>query len=166
MLDDFILLMYKFYTHLRQARLSYDVLYIGVLNAFSTYDGFIRTPIVSQGKSVSLLYSAYCAWVPSPLSCVWLFAMLWTVARQASLPMGTLQARILEWVAVPSSRTSSQPRDWTRISYVSCIGRQVLYWQAPPGKPITSYNLAQEWWLDLFPKGVTASLCGFLWLDL
>ena len=26
-----------------------------------------------------------------------------------------LQARILEWVAVPSSRGSSQPRDWTRV---------------------------------------------------
>ena len=38
-----------------------------------------------------------------------------------------LQARILEWVAVPFSRRSSQARDRTRISYVSCIGRQVLY---------------------------------------
>ena len=32
-----------------------------------------------------------------------------------------LQARILEWVAVPSSRGSSQFRDQTRISYVSYI---------------------------------------------
>ena len=39
----------------------------------------------------------------------------------------TSQARILEWVAVPSSRGSSQPRDGTRVSYVSCIGRWVLY---------------------------------------
>ena len=38
-----------------------------------------------------------------------------------------LQARILEWVAVPFSRGSSQARDRTRISYVSCTGRQVLY---------------------------------------
>ena len=35
---------------------------------------------------------------------------------------GILWARILEWVAVPSSRGSSQPRDGTDISYVSCIG--------------------------------------------
>ena len=28
---------------------------------------------------------------------------------------GILQARILEWVAIPFSRRSSQPRDWTRI---------------------------------------------------
>ena len=39
---------------------------------------------------------------------------------------GILQARILEWVAMPSSRGSSQPRDWTRVSYISCIGRWVL----------------------------------------
>ena len=40
---------------------------------------------------------------------------------------GILQARILEWVAMPSSRGSSQPRDRTRVSYISCIGRRVLY---------------------------------------
>ena len=32
-------------------------------------------------------------------------------ACQAPLSMGILQARILEWVAMPSSRGSSQPRD-------------------------------------------------------
>ena len=32
---------------------------------------------------------------------------------------GILQARILEWVAVPSSRGSSQPRDRTQISRVA-----------------------------------------------
>ena len=40
-----------------------------------------------------------------------LFATPWIVAHQASLSMGVLQARILEWVAMPSSRESSQPRD-------------------------------------------------------
>ena len=38
-----------------------------------------------------------------------------------------LQARILECVAIPFSRGSSRPRDQTCISYVFCIGRQVLY---------------------------------------
>ena len=37
---------------------------------------------------------------------------------------GILQARILEWVAISSSRGSSRPRDQT---CVSCIGRRVLY---------------------------------------
>ena len=40
---------------------------------------------------------------------------------------GVLQARILEWVAMLSSRGSFQPMDRICISYVSCIGRQVLY---------------------------------------
>ena len=39
------------------------------------------------------------------------------------------QARLLEWVAMPSSRGSSRPRDQTGVSYVSCIGRRVLYHQ-------------------------------------
>ena len=43
----------------------------------------------------------------------------WTVACQAPLSMGILQASILEWVAMPFSRGSSQPRDWTQVSHVA-----------------------------------------------
>ena len=47
---------------------------------------------------------------------------------------GIFQARILEWVAISSSRGSSQVRDQTCISCVSCVGRQILYhcasWEA------------------------------------
>ena len=39
---------------------------------------------------------------------------------------GSLQVRILEWAAMPSSRGPSQPRCWTCISYISCIGMWVL----------------------------------------
>ena len=42
---------------------------------------------------------------------------------------GILQTRILEWFAMPSSRGSSQPRDRTYLSHVSCIVRLVLYHQ-------------------------------------
>ena len=45
------------------------------------------------------------------ISCIRLFVTSWTVAFQALLSMGILQARILEWVSMPSSRGSSQPRD-------------------------------------------------------
>ena len=45
------------------------------------------------------------------LSHVQLFATLWTVALQVPLSMGILQARILEWVAMPSSRGSSPLRE-------------------------------------------------------
>ena len=40
---------------------------------------------------------------------------------------GILQTRILEWVAMPSSRETSWPRDRARVSYVSYIGECVLY---------------------------------------
>ena len=43
----------------------------------------------------------------SHFSCVRLFATLWSVACQASLYMGILQAKVLEWVAMPSSRGAS-----------------------------------------------------------
>ena len=39
---------------------------------------------------------------------------------------GILQARIPEWIAMPSSWGSSWPGDWTCVSYSSCIGRRVL----------------------------------------
>ena len=39
---------------------------------------------------------------------------------------GIPQARILEWVAISSSRGSSPPRDRTHGSYISCIDRQVF----------------------------------------
>jgi len=40
---------------------------------------------------------------------------------------GIFQARILECIAIFYSRGSSRPRDWTLVSCVSYIGRQVLY---------------------------------------
>ena len=47
--------------------------------------------------------------------------------HRLGIVIGILQARILEWVAMASSRGPSLLRDRTHISYVSCIGRQVLY---------------------------------------
>jgi len=32
---------------------------------------------------------------------------------------GILQARILEWVAIPFSNGSSQPTDWSQVSYIA-----------------------------------------------
>ena len=43
----------------------------------------------------------------------------WTLTRQAPLSLGILQARILEWVAMPSFRGSSQPRDGTQVSHIA-----------------------------------------------
>ena len=69
---------------------------------------------------------------------VWLLATLWLVAHQAPLIHGILQARILEWVAMPSSRGSSQPRDWTQVSSFSCIaGVTAMQWlPSHQGSPV------------------------------
>ena len=45
-------------------------------------------------------------------------------ASPGSSVHGILQARILEWAAIPFSRRSSPPRDGTPVS---CIGRGILY---------------------------------------
>ena len=65
--------------------------------------------------------------VLSCFSYVWLFVTRWTYSLPGSSVHGILQARILEWVAVPSSRGFPWPRDETHVTYVSCTGRQVLY---------------------------------------
>ena len=71
----------------------------------------------------------------SALSHVWLSATPWTVTHQAPLSMEFFQTRILEWVTISSSRGSSLPRNWTFVSYVSCIGRRILYHQRHLGSP-------------------------------
>ena len=55
----------------------------------------------------------------SHFSHVWLFVTLWTVVHQAPLSVGILQARIVEWVAMSSSRGSFQPRDRTQVSCIA-----------------------------------------------
>ena len=45
--------------------------------------------------------------------------------------MGILQARVMEWIAMPSSRRFSQPRDQAQVS---CIAGDSLP-SEPPGKP-------------------------------
>ena len=59
-------------------------------------------------NSTKLGIKGACCAVLNPVR---LFAPPWTVACQAPLSMGILQVRIQEWLAIPSSRGSSQPRD-------------------------------------------------------
>ena len=63
-----------------------------------------------------LVDNRHCAYACSRVE---LFVTLWTVADQALLSTGILQARILEWVAVPSSRGSFQSRDQTQVSHIA-----------------------------------------------
>ena len=57
-----------------------------------------------------------------------MFNSLWLHGHSlpGSSAHGTLQARILEWVAISSSRGSSRPKDQSCISWISCIGRWTL----------------------------------------
>ena len=77
----------------------------------------------------------------SDACCVWPFATPWTVAHQAPLSKGIFQERILEWVAISYSRGSSQPRDLTLTSYISCIDRWLLYHQCHLDSPNTGLLL-------------------------
>ena len=73
------------------------------------------------------------------LSLVWLFARPWTIQVHE-----ILQARILEWVATPFSRESSQPRDRTWVSRLQVDSLP----SEPPGKPkstgVGSLSLLQQ----------------------
>ena len=61
---------------------------------------------------------SHCKPSAQSLSHVRLFVTPWTVAHQAPLSMGILQARILEWFAMPSSGGYSQSRDRTQVSHI------------------------------------------------
>ena len=66
---------------------------------------------------------------------------------------GIFQARILEWVTISCFRGSSQLRDWTCVSCVSCIGRWILYhW--------TSWEAVQNWcfWTGMLEKTLESPL--------
>ena len=86
----------------------------------------------SEESMVSCAHTHACAHVHSivpdscePMDC----------SPPGSSVRGILQERILEWVAMPSSRGSFQPRDRICASYIPCSGRLVLYqlshWKSP-----------------------------------
>ena len=71
-------------------------------------------------------------WTISLLVCVKVAQSCYTLCNPMDYTIhGIHQARILAWVAVPFSRRSSQPRDWTQVSLIA--GRFLT--TEPPGKP-------------------------------
>ena len=73
-----------------------------------------------------VIYMCVCACVKFLQSCPTLCDHM-ACSPPGSSVNGILQARILEWIAMPSFRWSSWPRDQTHIFYVSHIGTRVLY---------------------------------------
>ena len=91
---------------------------------------FISTPLLFLIVSVLLLLSRF--------NHVQLCATLWAVCSQpGSSVHGILQVRVLEWVAMPSFRRSSQSRNQTCIS---CIAGR-FFTTEPPGKPTVSKTM-------------------------
>ena len=74
------------------------------------------------------------------LSCVQLFAAPWTIHTV----YGILQARILEWVAFPFSRGSSQPRCQSQVSLIA--GTLFTSWatEKPKNTGVGSLSLLQR----------------------
>ena len=79
-------------------------------NHFSTH----KTFLVIQYFLCAWLVAQLCPTLCDPMDC----------SSPGSFALGVSHARILEWVAISSSRGSSLPRDWTQVS---CIGRQIFH---------------------------------------
>ena len=63
-----------------------------------------------------------------------------------------LQARILEWIAMPSSRASSQTGDQTCVSCVSCITGSFFTHPSHRGSPKSKYHKGILFWVKLLKK--------------
>ena len=104
------------------------------------------------------LYKKFCTYhqcscmCDQSLSTVLLFVTLWTVACQAPLSMGFFLARILEWVAISSSRGSSWLSARTHVSWASCTAGEFITVD-PPGKPSTMLSMPQIF-LSLPPQSI------------
>ena len=95
--------------------------------------------MVGSGKNSRL---GMWTWAPVSVLCseccrVRLFVTLWTVAHQAPLSRGFLQARILEWVAYPFPKGSSWPRNQTRVSCIA--GRFFTCWATMEASSVTPF---------------------------
>ena len=77
------------------------------------YSVYFKTALKETESEVTQLCPTLC----NPMAC----------SPPESSVDGIFQASILDWVAISYSSTSSRSRDWTCFSYISCIGRQILY---------------------------------------
>ena len=68
-----------------------------------------------------------CRYLLSRFGRVRLFVILWTIARQAPLSMGFSRQEYWSGLLFPSPGDIPDPGIKSQISYVSCIGRRVLY---------------------------------------
>ena len=101
------------------------IIYYG-LKVIGYYQNFFLLKISSIQRTPHLKYLKWSRSVVSdslrPVDC----------SPPSSSVHGSLQARILEWVAISFSRGSSRPRDWTQVSHIAgrrfnlCATREAL----------------------------------------
>ena len=95
-----------------------------------------------------MLVAQFCPILCNPMDC----------SPPGSSVCGISQARILEWVAMPSSRGSCQPRGRTRVS---CIGSQALYhlnYQGSPTWPPSPAPTSMGWGFHWCESGAQKTL--------
>ena len=88
-----------------------------------------------------------------------LFSDLMDCSPPGSSVHGISQARTLEWVAISFSKASSPPRDWT---WISCIGRWVLYCWATWEVPVNPKVLTKTKLVSTSHTAYWHFLCSFL----
>ena len=99
---------------------------------FSHPPSVLNCPLVTSKLYLSAICSSNVFTLEILCVCVLSRVRLFETPMDCSLPGSSLHgvlARILEWVAIYYSRGSSRPRDRTRISCISCIGRQIRYYR-------------------------------------
>ena len=118
---------------------------------FSSFLAFFSSDFIGSYILEYIVYDLMCTYMLSRFSHVQLFVTLRTIAQPGSSVHGILQARILKWVEMPSSRESSWSRDQTSIS---CIAGG-FYTAEPLGKTFSSIQLLSH--LRLFVTPWTAA---------
>ena len=83
----------------------------GIKPAPPTLEGEVLTPELPEVKVIQL-----CPTLCDPMNC----------SLPDSSVHGILQTRILEWVAIPSSKGSFQPMDWYQVAHIE--GRYFTIW--------------------------------------
>ena len=105
----------------------------------------------TQSKRHPCLFCVYACM----LSCVLTLCVLMDCSPPGSSVHEISQARILEWVAISSSKRSSRPKDPTHIFCVSCIARQILChwatWEATASFNHLQYRIPQGQILEQAP---------------
>ena len=94
------------------------------------------------GSELGKKYISSVQFSPVTQSCLTLCNTMYSSPPSSSVH-GILEARILEWVAMPSSKGSSQHRDQTHVSCSSCIAGR-FFTAEPPWNPPLYFVVVQS----------------------